>query len=66
MRDSKLTGSFNFTKAAEENNAEYLLVIQDPNLAAKYTTNWKVHRDHAEEYLSPGGGALPTTSRRRR
>ena len=28
-----LTGSFNFTKAAEENNAENLLVIQnEPNL----------------------------------
>src|SRR2546430_662886 len=30
-----LTGSFNFTKAAEENNAENLLVIHDAALAAK-------------------------------
>jgi len=27
-----LTGSFNFTKQAEENNAENLLVIDDPAL----------------------------------
>jgi len=30
-----ITGSFNFTKAAEENNAENLLVIRSPELAAK-------------------------------
>src|SRR5664279_2838011 len=31
-----ITGSFNFTKAAEANNAENLLVIQDANMSAKY------------------------------
>jgi phosphatidylserine/phosphatidylglycerophosphate/cardiolipin synthase-like enzyme len=45
-----LTGSFNFTKAAEENNAENLLVIEDPKLAAKYTANWKVHLQHSNAY----------------
>jgi phosphatidylserine/phosphatidylglycerophosphate/cardiolipin synthase-like enzyme len=45
-----LTGSFNFTKAAEEHNAENLLVIQDPTLAEKYAANWKVHADHSEAY----------------
>jgi phosphatidylserine/phosphatidylglycerophosphate/cardiolipin synthase-like enzyme len=45
-----LTGSFNFTKAAEEHNAENLLVIQDPALAEKYAANWKVHADHSEAY----------------
>lgn len=45
-----LTGSFNFTKAAEENNAENLLVIQDPSLASKYTTNWQAHYQHSEVY----------------
>jgi phosphatidylserine/phosphatidylglycerophosphate/cardiolipin synthase-like enzyme len=51
--DSKivLTGSFNFTKAAEENNAENLLVIQDAALAAKYTINWQAHLQHSEPYL---------------
>jgi len=36
-----VTGSFNFTKAAEEKNAENLLVIDDSELAVKYTKNWK-------------------------
>jgi hypothetical protein len=31
-------------------NAENLLVIQDPALADKYLTNWKVHVDHSEAY----------------
>lgn len=45
-----LTGSFNFTKAAEENNAENLLVIQDATLAAKYAANWQKHLAHSEKY----------------
>jgi len=45
-----LTGSFNFTKAAEENNAENLLVIEDTGLAEKYADNWNIHRKHSEEY----------------
>jgi phosphatidylserine/phosphatidylglycerophosphate/cardiolipin synthase-like enzyme len=45
-----LTGSFNFTKAAENNNAENLLAIQDPALAAKYTANWQAHLKHSESY----------------
>ena len=31
--ETVITGSFNFTKAAEENNAENLLVIRDRKLA---------------------------------
>jgi len=46
-----LTGSFNFTKAAEEKNAENLLVIQDQALASKYTVNWQAHLQHSEPYL---------------
>ena len=46
-----LTGSFNFTKAGEEKNAENLLVIQDAALAAKYTANWQAHLKHSEAYL---------------
>jgi phosphatidylserine/phosphatidylglycerophosphate/cardiolipin synthase-like enzyme len=45
-----ITGSFNFTKHAEEDNAENLLVIQDPALAEKYAANWKVHAAHSEIY----------------
>ncbi len=45
-----LTGSFNFTKAAEESNAENLLVIRDPKLADRYLANWRAHQLHAEPY----------------
>jgi phosphatidylserine/phosphatidylglycerophosphate/cardiolipin synthase-like enzyme len=37
--ESVITGSFNFTKAAQERNAENLLIIRDPTLAAQYTQN---------------------------
>lgn len=45
-----LTGSFNFTKAAEEKNAENLLVINDPVLARQYLDNWQEHERHSEPY----------------
>ena len=45
-----ITGSFNFTKAAEEHNAENMLVIRSPDLAAKYTANWNAHAVHSEPY----------------
>jgi phosphatidylserine/phosphatidylglycerophosphate/cardiolipin synthase-like enzyme len=47
-----LTGSFNFTKAAEEKNAENLLVIHDQTLAEKYEKNWQLHLSHSEPYAS--------------
>jgi phosphatidylserine/phosphatidylglycerophosphate/cardiolipin synthase-like enzyme len=36
-----ITGSFNFTHAAQNDNTENLLIITDPSFAAKYLTNWK-------------------------
>ena len=51
-----ITGSFNFTKAAEEGNAENLLVIRSPDLAAKYAANWKVHADHSDPYAGKTEG----------
>jgi phosphatidylserine/phosphatidylglycerophosphate/cardiolipin synthase-like enzyme len=45
-----LTGSFNFTKAAEEHNAENLLVINDPILAQRFIENWHTHEQHSEPY----------------
>ena len=45
-----VTGSFNFTKAAEERNAENLLVIKDKGLARLYMENWELHKGHSEEY----------------
>lgn len=50
-----LTGSFNFTKAAENNNAENLLAIDDAALAKKYTVNWQKHLEHSEPYTDTKG-----------
>ena len=50
-----LTGSFNFTRAAEEKNAENLLVIRDRDLADKYHSNFDRHLEHSEAYKGKGG-----------
>ena len=59
--ETVVTGSFNFTKAAQEKNAENLLIIRDPALAAQYTQNWDAHRQHSQPYVGRGvrndGGA---------
>ncbi|MGE5027267.1 MAG: phospholipase D family protein [Betaproteobacteria bacterium] len=44
-----ITGSFNFTHAAQFKNAENLLIFRhNPELTAAYLRNWKAHRGHAE------------------
>ncbi len=45
-----ITGSFNFTKAAEEKNAENLLVLRSKELAEGYKENWEKHKEHSERY----------------
>lgn len=45
-----ITGSFNFTKAAEESNAENLLVIDNAAMAARYVQNWEAHLQHSIPY----------------
>lgn len=46
-----ITGSFNFSKAAEESNAENVLIIhQTPALAEKYLSNWQLHQRHSPAY----------------
>jgi len=47
-----ITGSYNFTKAAEEKNAENLLIIQSVELAKIYSENWQNHLKHSEPYSS--------------
>ncbi|GMV69723.1 MAG: hypothetical protein AMXMBFR76_21620 [Pseudomonadota bacterium] len=45
------TGSYNYSKATEERNAENALVNwNSPTLAAIYTDNWRLHWDHSEPY----------------
>jgi len=46
-RSVVITGSFNFTKAAEEKNAENLLIIRSKELTKLYLDNWLHHRDHS-------------------
>ncbi|MBM4121730.1 MAG: phospholipase D family protein [Nitrospira sp.] len=46
-----ITGSFNFTRSAQERNAENLLVIRNKSLADRYTENWNIHADHSGPYL---------------
>ncbi len=64
------TGSFNFTKNAEESNAENLLIIRDnPDLIARYLANFTEHRRHSVPYETaapsgpnaPGAGIAPPT-----
>jgi phosphatidylserine/phosphatidylglycerophosphate/cardiolipin synthase-like enzyme len=45
-----ITGSFNFTKAAEEKNVENLMVIKSKELAGLYINNWEKHKEHSGEY----------------
>jgi phosphatidylserine/phosphatidylglycerophosphate/cardiolipin synthase-like enzyme len=45
-----VTGSFNFTKAAEEKKAEDLLIISSKELAIPYLEKWQRHREHSEPY----------------
>lgn len=40
------TGSYNYTKQAES-NAENCLIIDDEKIAAQYLANWQVHREHS-------------------
>jgi phosphatidylserine/phosphatidylglycerophosphate/cardiolipin synthase-like enzyme len=42
-----LTGSFNFTVAAEYHNAENLVVIDDAPTASLYIANWQLHAAHS-------------------
>ena len=46
-RSVVITGSFNFTKAAEEKNAENLLIIRSADLVKPYLDNWQYHRNHS-------------------
>jgi phosphatidylserine/phosphatidylglycerophosphate/cardiolipin synthase-like enzyme len=61
-----ITGSFNFTMAAEKSNAENLLVIRSPELAATYTANWQNHLAHSREYTGEKHAAEHSTSSHRR
>lgn len=44
-----ITGSFNFTRAAQSKNAENLLIFRsNPELTAAYLANWRRHHEHSQ------------------
>jgi phosphatidylserine/phosphatidylglycerophosphate/cardiolipin synthase-like enzyme len=46
-----ITGSFNFTYAAQSKNAENLIVFHgNPEITAAYLQNWKRHLAHSSRY----------------
>lgn len=45
-----ITGSFNFTNAAQYKNAENVLFIDDKELAKKYLQNWQKRQQAAKGY----------------
>ena len=52
--ETVVTGSFNFTKAAEERNGENVLVLRgNKELAALYLQNWQWRWDASESYKRP-------------
>ena len=59
-----ITGSFNFTKNAEQNNVENLLVIRDaPELVKAYEANITAHAAHAHPlHAGSGGGVVRSTA----
>mgnify|MGYP003394161038 CR=1 FL=1 len=60
-----LTGSFNFSKAAEEKNAENLLILKKaPELATAYVTNITAHAAHSHPYKRTTADAQATPERK--
>lgn len=43
-----ITGSYNFTAAAETRNAENMVIIRDKTFARTYMDNWYKHESHSE------------------
>jgi len=42
-----ITGSFNFSKAAEQKNAENLIILKSAELATIYLVNYELHKEHS-------------------
>ena len=49
-KETVITGSFNFSKAAEEKNAENLLILKSKELTKIYLNNWQEHKKHSTLY----------------
>ena len=49
-RKTVITGSYNFTKSANNENAENLLIMRSKELADDYFKNYQQHKAHSELY----------------
>ena len=50
-RETLITGSFNFTRGAEEKNAENLLILKSNKmLVERYISNFEEHKGHSQAY----------------
>ena len=58
-RQTVITGSFNFTRSAQERNAEDLVVIRSPTVAAQYLRNWNAHAAHSQPVRTEASGSPP-------
>ena len=47
-----ITGSYNFSRAAEMRNAENLVIIESVPIAEKYLQNWQKHHQHSKPFTS--------------
>lgn len=54
--ETVLTGSFNYTWGAEHWNAENLLMLRDPAIAAEYLRNWNQRAAQSQALITAGGG----------
>lgn len=45
-----VTGSYNWTKSADQDNAENLLILDNPALAGLYLVNFRKHFRHSTKY----------------
>lgn len=48
--DRVFTGSYNFSKGAEEKNAENSILITDKSITKLYAENFELHREHSYIY----------------
>lgn len=57
--ETVVTGSFNYTWSAENRNAENLIVIHDPTIAAEYGQNWSARVARSRLLASQPTAAMP-------
>lgn len=59
-----ITGSFNFTNAAEKRNSENVLILRSAEIAAKYEGNWAHHAAHSQPFQGLATNAQEGSRRR--